>query len=57
MIGQEAVAMLEITLRIPAWATGWVNLGTLKDFGVGGEHNFNLRMKTNKQTLGQLRAA
>lgn len=46
MIGQE----LEIALRFPAWATGWVNLGTLKEFGVGVKHNFNLRMKKQTNT-------
>ena len=45
MIDWEAVEMSEIALRFPAWATGWMNLGTLKEFGVGGEHNFNLRIK------------
>lgn len=46
MIGQE----LEIALRFPAWTPGCVNLGTLKEFGVGVKHNFNLRMKKQTNT-------
>lgn len=37
--------MAKITSWFPAVATGWMNLGTLKKLGVGGDPNFNLKRK------------
>lgn len=45
MVDWEEMEMSKMTLRFLAWATGWRSSGTLEEFGVGGDHDFNLRRK------------
>lgn len=45
MVYWEEMEMSKMTSRFLGWGPEWINLGMLKEFGVDGDSDFNLRRK------------